>query len=281
MAALELGYGSRDGQTQPLLRKHVGPLRVLKGYRPDGADCWEQVIVHPPGGIASCDQLSIDVDAGADAHVLLTTPGATKWYRAGPGGLQADKASQRVNIAVAPGATVEWLPLENIFYDGVDAELENSFELAAGAGLICAELSCLGRPAAQAPFEHGRLAMRTRIAREGRLIFSERIALAGQDRAMQAPAGLNGYPCFGTLVAVPAQATPEGQLGELVAQVRTHAAQSIPAAQFSITALPASILVRWRGDSAEAGWQALRLAWQMLREPLLGLAPQTPRIWAC
>ena len=281
LAGLDLRYVSRDGHTVPGMRKHFGPLRVLKGYRPDGADCWEQVIVHPPGGIASCDKLSINIGADPDAHVLLTTPGATKWYRAGDDPRQERCASQRLRVELAAQASLEWMPLENIFYDGVQAHLENSFELQAGAAMISAEISCLGRPVGAAPFRRGRLGMRTRIARAGRLIFHERIGLSGQDRALSAPAGLNNHPCFGSLIAVPAQVEGEDHLKDLVSQLRASVQTRLPGVQLAATALPEVILVRWRGDNAELGWQALRHAWRVLREPLLGLAPQAPRIWAC
>lgn len=305
-AGLNLGYAKQGEHTVPIQREHFGPLRILKGYRQSGPDCWEQVIVHPPGGIASCDELSINVAAQASAQVLLTTPGATKWYRAAsqtktsieqrpdqhnsksthgdppePGGLQ------QVKIEIAPHASVEWLPLENIFYNGVNAFLDTRFDLAAGAALICADVTCLGRPASQAMFEQGRIRQRTRVLRAGKPLFIERISLNGQDRALTAPAGLNGHSCFGTLIAVPARATnrihnePDSALLDLAAQVRQVLAAQVPAGSAAVTALPDLLIVRWRGDSAEAGWHALRCAWRILREPLLARRPEAPRIWAC
>jgi len=289
-ACVDLAYVARDRQTVPTVRRHVGPLRVLKGYRQSGADCWEQVLVHPPGGIAGNDQLDIRVRATQNAQVLITTPGASKWYRSGhfstteshPG------ASQTVAIQVAGGSGFEWLPLENIFYDGAVARLETHFEVAPESALIAGDVYCLGRPASNAPFERGRLAMLTRVTRANKPLFVERARLHGDSRVISAPAGLNNHPCFGNLIAVPTQASNQehqpasnAQLGELRERVRSALSAEVICGELAVTTLPGVLLVRWRGPSAEAGWHALRTAWRTLRKPVLGREAQEPRIWAC
>ncbi len=288
-AALSLEYQQQDGVTVPIRREHVGPLRVLKGYRQSGADCWEQVIVHPPGGIAACDELSINVRAGQNAGLMLTTPGATKWYKAPPGveARAGQGGRQKIHVKVGRGGTVEWMPLETIFYDGANARLETESELASDAGLICADVFCLGRPASQAPFETGRLNVRTRVLRGGQPVYIERINLAGGARVLTSAAGLGGHSCFGSLLAVPALNGPDDRhaattdLTELVTIVRQALASLEPQTGLAVTALPGVLIVRWRGASAQAGWRALHRAWETLRLPVLGRAAQAPRIWAC
>ena len=39
------------------------------------------MLVHPPGGIVGGDLLAFDAELGAGAHALVTTPGATRFYR--------------------------------------------------------------------------------------------------------------------------------------------------------------------------------------------------------
>src|SRR5687767_12620266 len=102
-ASLDLAYERRGSRTVLASRRHDGPLVVQKPLYPEGDAVCHTILVHPPGGIAGGDALSLDIDAGAAAHVLLTTPAAGKWYRtAGP------EASQRVSIRAAAGACVEW-----------------------------------------------------------------------------------------------------------------------------------------------------------------------------
>jgi len=289
-ANVNLAYQGRAGQTIPTRRRHIGPLRVLKGYRQSGADCWEQVLVHPPGGIAGNDQLDIQVQASKAAQVLMTTPGASKWYRRATSDQpeQDAGARQTVSIRVEGQSGVEWLPLENIFYDGALARLDTHFEVAADSALIAADVYCLGRPASSALFEQGYVQMHTRVTRADRPLFIERARFAGGSRALSAPAGLNGQPCFGTLIAVPALASDDDHrqhqtddLERLRDDVRHALADQQISGEVAVTTLPQVIVVRWRGHSAEAGWLALRTAWQVLRKPVLGRDAQEPRIWAC
>src|SRR5690606_32952989 len=206
-AGIELAYESRGERTVPALRRHHGPLRVQRGLLPEGPGVWHQILVHPPGGIASNDTLDIQVTARAGARAVLTSPGAAKWYRARrPGSALREPgtwARQWLRLDVEPGASIEWLPLESIVFDGARAQWDNRFDVAPGAGLVAAELVCLGEPASERAFASGCLRWRTEIRRGDRLLFAEQAAIEGGDRMLHSPAGLAGHPVFGTLFVVP------------------------------------------------------------------------------
>ena len=82
-----------------------GPLRVRCPGHP--APELEAVIVNTAGGMAGGDRFSLDVTVGRDAGLVLTTAAAEKVYRA----LDVD-TSLAVNLAVADGAQLAWLPQE-------------------------------------------------------------------------------------------------------------------------------------------------------------------------
>lgn len=272
-ASLALEFAHREGRTVPSLRSHRGPLRIQKGFTPEGADLWHQVIVHPPGGVASGDSLSINIEAGPKARALLTSPGAAKWYRAN---LHAPvkRARQAVHLRVQPGASLEWLPLESIVFDGAQAEWQSRFELAVDASLVAAELVCLGRPAARERFNSGVLRWHTEIVRGGQLLFSERALLEGGSTALDSPGGLAGCPAFATLWLVSGQ----DNLSLITDRVR-QALDDSPEC-WAATALPGLVILRWRGACAEDGWRVLRAAWTAARPLMLGRPACVPRIWS-
>ncbi|MGB7301300.1 MAG: urease accessory protein UreD [Burkholderiaceae bacterium] len=303
LAGLNLGFQSRsmkaEGQTRRQTyasrREHIGPLRILKGFpsQSDQPDLYQQIIVHPPGGIAAGDELHINVHGGDDTHVLMTSPGAAKWYRQTEAGkprsnIKPSEASQHLRVRIDNNASFEWMPLENIAFSGTRARLTADFHLANSAALICADVFCLGRPASNEVFEHGLLACSTRIFRRDQLLFSEQLRLYGGDRLLQSPAGLNGATSFGTLIAVPSLELTEDPGRKLESlrdaireQWRELAADNERSGLLAVTALPECLIVRWTGHSAQAGWIALRCVWENIRQPLIGRPPIPPRIWAC
>src|SRR5207245_2156097 len=144
---------------------HCGPLRVQKAFDPEAADdIAHVVVVHPPGGIAGGDSLELAFAVQTNAHLLATTPGATKWYRASGKG-----ASQQLRLEVASKATLEWLPQETIVYDGALAANGIELELAPDAVALGWDVLCFGRTLAGESFTHGEYRQRIRISIATRL----------------------------------------------------------------------------------------------------------------
>ncbi|MEO7495016.1 MAG: urease accessory protein UreD, partial [Massilia sp.] len=141
-ASLRLRFADDGGTTRLVERSHSGPLRVQKPLYPEGARICHAIVVHPPGGVVGGDRLTIDAQAGAGTHCLLTSPGAAKWYRA-----NGKVSRQQVRLEAGEGACVEWLPQETIFFNDAHVELDHTVDLAAGATYIGSEILCFGRRA--------------------------------------------------------------------------------------------------------------------------------------
>src|SRR5579871_3836337 len=166
-AELALGFEKQGRKTVLAGRRHEGPLVVQKPLYPEGEGVCHVIVVHPPGGIAGGDELTLQVKAGHGAAALLTTPGAAKWYRSsGPG------ARQRLDFDVH--GSLEWLPRESIVFDGALADLGCAVSLNGDATFIGWEIVCLGRTGSGERFERGETRFDTRISRDAKPVWIER-----------------------------------------------------------------------------------------------------------
>ena len=267
-ARLELDVARRAGASRLVRCAHHGPLRVQKPLYPEGPDVCHAIVLHPPAGIAGGDELAIDVALGRDAHALLTTPGAGKWYRsAGPW------AKQAVTLKVSRGATAEWLPQESILFDGAQAMMSTRIELEEGAHFIGLETLCFGRRASGERITRGRLRLSTDIWLGDRLLWRERGDLGGDSPLHASPIGLAGRSVSATLLAAGAD-IPRALLDDC----RT-ASSAEEAALYGVTALPQLLVARYLGDSAEAARGWFVGLWRHLRPALVGREAAPPRIW--
>lgn len=266
-AELALAYVRRGDRTVLVHPRHRGPLRVQKPLYPEGETVCHTIVLHPPAGIVGGDSLAIRIDLGAQTHVLLTTPGAGKWYRS-----DGRVASGSQRIGVARGAVCEWLPQETIVFDGAIGSVDSHFSLASGSALIAADMLCLGRTGCGESFSHGRFALRTSVSVDGRPIWLERGCLDGGGALLGSPVGLNGQPVSATMLAS-GPGVDEGlrdACREIVCQV----------GQSGVTLLPEGLLVaRWLGPATEPGRAWMKRVWACVRPAVAGRQGAEPRIW--
>jgi urease accessory protein len=271
-AEIALGFtrlGGDAGRTVLGERRHQGPLRVQKALYPEGPDLCQVILLHPPSGIAGGDRLSVALRVGPRARAQITTPGAGKWYRS------ADlEAVQSLDFNVGDGAVLEWLPQESIVFDGARARMQTHVALTGGARYLGWEILCLGRAASGERFTRGRLALHTRIEREGHALWLERGQLAGDDALLASPVGWAGASVGATLLATL-------KAGDDAAALLAASRAIAPAdgAEHALTALPDLLVARYLGHNGEAARQWLADIWRLLRPALLGRPAQNPRIW--
>jgi Urease accessory protein UreH len=246
------------------LRRHLGPLRVQKHLYAEGPEVCQHIIVHPPGGIAGGDQLNISASVGPGAWAQLTSPGAAKWYRA------AGPAYQTVELKVAAGATLEWLPQETIVFSAAQAELTTRIELEGDARLFYWDMVALGRLASGERFEHGHFQSHLDIRRDGQLLWHERQRIAGGDGLLDSPIGLDGNPVFATLLVT----------GEISAELLERCRSLANPVRGDLTQLPGLLVARCLAGEALQARSWLIDLWRLLRPALLGREALAPRIWS-
>ena len=270
---LQLDFSWRGARTIALDRHH-GPLRVLKRLYPEGEAVCHLVLVHPPGGIVGGDVLGLDATLAPGSHALITTPGATKFYRSsGP------LAQQRVHAELAPGARLEWLPLESIAYNRCQAQNRLRFTLAPGAQMMGWDVLALGLAAAGQPFVEG--CFDQQLALPG--VWLEQGRIDGQDRLLlDSPLGLAGHPVLATLwlAEAPGQALGRAHSETLIDSARALIATSALPTTAGVSAPAESLLVlRALGHQVEPVMALLRQVWAAWRQIHWGLAACPPRVW--
>ena len=263
-AELELGYARFGDSTRPVLRRHMGPLRVQKHLYAEGPEVCQHIIVHPPGGIAGGDRLDIRASVGRDAWAQITSPGAAKWYRA------AGPAYQQLELKVSAGATLEWVPQETIIFSAAQAELSTSIDLEGDARLFYWDVVALGRPASGERFDRGHFQARLDIRRDGQLLWHERQRIVGDDGLLDSPVGLDGRPVFATLLVT-------GEIdNDLLEKCR-----SLPNdVRGDLTQLPGLLVARCLASEALLARSWMIDLWRLLRPAMLGREALSPRIWS-
>jgi urease accessory protein len=263
---LVLRYERRVKRTVLAERRHLGPILVQRPFYPEGEEICHGIVLHPPGGIVGGDELELEASVLPDAAVLLTTPGATKWYRSA--GLHA---RQRLKFEVMSGASLEWLPQPTIAFDRALGRAETEIALDATGRYIGWELLCLGRTAAGERFREGRMQMSVKVLRSGEPLWLERACIDGGSRLLDSPVGLAGQPVTGTLLA--ASPAVDAVLVKACRVVQPSAGRS------AVTRLPGLIVARYLGAEAEPGHDYFVRLWRVLRPALLGRTAEPPRIW--
>ena len=263
-AHLALEFTSREAVTVLSGNRHTGPLRVQRPLYPEGGVC-HACLLHPPGGVVGGDRLRLEVEVKNDGTALITTPGATKFYRSG-----GARASQESLLSVEKNAWLEWLPQESIVYPDADARIATRVNLAEGAGFMGWEVACIGLPACGRPFTAGRLETRLEIQRGDRPIFKDRLVVAGE-ADLRRPAGLRGCSVNATFVAT-------GGRPEMLAPLR-EILQGDETRLTGITLMGDLLVARYLGDASAEAKRLLQEIWTWLRPHLNGRKACPPRIW--
>jgi urease accessory protein len=146
-AALQLDYQRKADRTD-VAHLHKGPLRVLKSLYPEGPEICHTVLVHPPSGLVGGDRIDIRLTVNPQAHALITTPGAKRFYRTEKG-----LASQEIVAKVCQNARLEWKMHEPTDQERCDAcclcwMMESSILKFPSTSInkFCKAKTCLTKP---------------------------------------------------------------------------------------------------------------------------------------
>lgn len=265
-AQLDLGFKNTPARTVLAHRTQSGPLTVQRPFYPEGDVC-HIYLLHPPGGVVGGDALQINVNLEDEAKVLVTTPGATKFYRS-----NGKLSSQSQVLKVAEHCALEWFPQENIFFDQTQTHLSTRIELSDTARFMGWEINCYGRPASELLFQEGQVRTSLEIFLDGDPIFLDKLIIADLN-ALASPVSLNNFPCMGTFIATHVSK-------DLLAKVRESSLNFNQQGMIGITLMDELLIVRCLSQYAEPIANQLKAIWSLLRPDVLHKQACKPRIWS-
>lgn len=273
-ALLQVHLQQRDGRTVLAHNRHQGPLRVQKLLQPGPHAPAQLLLVHPPGGIAGGDELQLDLRIDGPARALVTTPGATRWYRS-----SGATALQQVRLQIGSSATLEWLPQDNIVQDHALAHSTLHIDLEGDAALLGWDVLQLGQPLVGRPFQQGQWLQDLQLRRDGRLLLAERCLYTPQLLQQAAPQQLAGHTVVGSLWA------NGGKLGQdpepVLAACRDllqHGSDVVAGVSW-LEAPTACLCLRALAHDAQLLRDRLLQIWALLRPLVIGHPASIPRIW--
>lgn len=262
-ASVHLGFRKSPSKTLLVERSHEGPLAVQRALYPEGDLC-HVYLLHPPGGVVGGDTLNISARVINSASALITTPGATKFYRT------LDPAAYQQQILTVEDGSLEWLPQENILFSGAKVELTTHVALTGDANFIGWEINCLGRPAIGERFAAGSAIFKFSLMRNNIPILHERLVVAAA-KDLSGAASLRDKPVIGALYATAADT-------ELVDSIRLQ----IPVEhqhEVGTTLVDGLLIARYLGDSVQTAKRLFTAIWKRSRSAILNRPACVPRIW--
>lgn len=260
--ALAVAFERRGGRTVLTERRFTLPLQALEPLSLDGgAACL--VLLNPTGGVVGGDRLTAAIRLGPGAHVVVTTPSATRVYRtSGP------PAILETRIRLEAGALLEYVPDHLIPHPGSVLRQSLGVELGPESLAIVLDAFAVGRLARGELWEFAELASRITVTAEGRPLFIDRLGL---DPGGRAPAGLGGMEGFGYLATLGLFGAGARAWEEAVAALEERLS-GLPSVRGGATLLArGGCVARFLAPSAADLAAAVRALWARARRLVLGL----------
>ena len=231
--------------------------------RTDNGAPIEAILLNTGGGVTGGDHLSYAVSIDANAHGIATTQAAERVYRRSAG-----VARIETKLAVAAGASLDWLPQETILFDKSALTRTLTADVDPTGRLLAVEAIVLGRAAMGETARSIALSDTWRIRRCGALVFADNLRLTGDSVAiMAAGATGNGAAAIATVVLVAEDA--EASID------RAHEALQSTKGEGGASAWNGVLVARLIAPTG----QELRADLVRLVEALRGVP--MPRVWNC
>lgn len=281
LAKLALTFSHNAYGTQLKKTTREGPLSVQKAFYPEGQECAHIYLLHPPAGIVSGDQLNVEITIEEHGHVLVTTPGANRFYRAREDlSIGETKQTQITSLYIRDDAIAENFPQETIVYEGADGFNTVDVHMSENSVYLGWDITCLGLPSSDQYFDKGQYTQLNRLYCGSTLIYHDRIEISPTNQLLHHMAGLASKPVFGTfLVYAPMQLNELKQRKQIIETLRDIIDVENAQTLISITDIRGLFVIRYLGEQAHECKNLFIKLWQHLRPLIIESSGVEPRIW--
>ncbi|URJ25007.1 urease accessory protein UreD [Candidatus Blochmannia ocreatus (nom. nud.)] len=263
LGKLQLNFSLKQGISVLTKCQHVGPFYVKKCFYPRNDDIPHVYLLHPPGGLVGGDKLILNVQLEPNSSALLTTPGASRFYRSN--GLYAEQTNM---FKLRKNTTLEWVPQSSIFFPKTKAKIHNTFILEEGARVIAFETLCFGYLSSHVLLYPEETDIYLNV------IISNSVGL--QDRfkvtELEYFEKLGGFFISAMLFAIPSDY-------EILKKVRTLIKPVRSSYIGGASLLDTILIVRLLGKDHQFIKQLIHRIWYIVRPAVIGKDVTIPRIW--
>lgn len=227
------------------------------------------MLLNPTGGVLGGDHLVSQIVQGCETHVFLTTPSATRVYRASQRPAVID-----TRIEVGAGATLEYLPDHVIPHPGAALHQKVRVDLGQGSHAILLDSFASGRVAGGERWNFQELDLHTGVYRCGKPVFLNRTWIRPQIQPVRHIGCMEHYD-YTTTLGIFADGFADWQN---FATEMNRELGMMPEIAGGVSLLSRDgCLVRLLGVSAWDMHCAAQRLWGLARESVLGLPRFDPR----
>ncbi|AXO13380.1 urease accessory protein UreD [Thalassospira indica] len=249
------------------------PMKILFP-RPVAGDLATAVLVTTSGGMVGGDKLAFAGKVEAGASALFTAQAAEKIYRSvGP------DCEMSVDLDVADGGWLEWLPHESILFDQARLKRKTTVR-ASGSGMVMAgEMMVFGRLARGEVFTTGLARDAWDVSIDGRPIWRDALHLEGDVlRMLDHAAAFDGARANATAILVGQGAE---QNLEAARDCLAQASDGLEARDVlcAATAMKGIVIARFMARDPMKLRRVYGAWWKTFRHQTRGLPARLPRLW--
>ena len=238
------------------------PLQASKPMELDGSGSVCVTLLNPTGGLLGGDCLTTEIDLAQGAHVVLTTPSATKVYRSNSG-----PSRHHTTINLAEDAVLEYLPDHIIPHPGSSLDQLLSVNLRAGSRAIILDGFAVGRVARQEMWLFEELKTELLVSRDGQPIFRDRIRIRPGAWTPSGLGGMEGAAYAATMLLCGGSDLDWNETADAFTGWFLEDSNSVGAASAIANG---GCLLRYQTHSAHCLTQTTRALWAKARHTLLG-----------